>query len=72
MPLAEKAVAKAATNYDYLNTLGAVLYRAGRFEEAAKRLGEAATAYKPNSGFLQLRVHNWFFLAMATPSLGEV
>jgi serine/threonine protein kinase/tetratricopeptide (TPR) repeat protein len=67
--LAEKSVAKNATNFDYLNTLGAALYRAGRFEESARRLGEAATAHKPESN--QLLVYNWFFLAMAHHRLGH-
>jgi tetratricopeptide (TPR) repeat protein len=69
--LAEKSVAKAPTNYDYLNTLGVALYRAGRFEEAAKRLGEASTAYKPEARFRQPVAYSWFFLAMAHQSLGH-
>jgi serine/threonine protein kinase/tetratricopeptide (TPR) repeat protein len=71
VPLAEKGVAKAPTNYDYLNTLGAALYRAGRLEEAVKRLAEAAAAYKPDSGCRQPLAYSWFFLAMAHHRLGQ-
>jgi tetratricopeptide (TPR) repeat protein len=71
VPLAEKGVAKAPTNYDYQNALGAALYRADRFEEAVKRLNEAAAAYKPDSGFRQPIAYNWFFLAMAHHRLGH-
>jgi tetratricopeptide (TPR) repeat protein len=69
--LAEKAVASAPKDYHYLNTLGAALYRAGRYEEAVRRLGEAATAYKRDFGFRQPLVYNWFFLAMAHHRLGQ-
>ena len=39
--LAEKALAGDPNNVRWLTTLGAVLYRAGRFKEAARRLAEA-------------------------------
>ena len=42
-----------------LNTLGAILYRAGRFQEAVQRLGEAMKANKEGG------VTDWLFLAMA-------
>jgi tetratricopeptide (TPR) repeat protein len=71
VPLAEKSLAKAPANYDNLTTLGAALYRAGRFEEAAKRLDEAAAAYKPDARFRQPVAYSWFFLAMAHHRLGH-
>ncbi len=40
--LAETAVSASPQNYNYLNTYGAVLYRAGRREESIKRLEEAS------------------------------
>ena len=40
--LAEKSVQSDPKSAMYLNTLGAVLYRAGRFDEALARLSEAA------------------------------
>jgi hypothetical protein len=43
-----------------LNTLGAALYRAGRYDEAIRRLGEAAQA-RDGAGVPQ----DWAFLAMA-------
>ncbi len=39
--LANKAVQSDPKSAMYLNTLGAVLYRAGRFDEALARLSEA-------------------------------
>jgi WD40 repeat protein len=49
-----------------LNTLGAVLYRAGRFEDAVKRL-EEAIARRDKVG----TVPDWLFLAMAHQRLGH-
>jgi serine/threonine protein kinase/tetratricopeptide (TPR) repeat protein len=71
VPLAEKALAKAPTSYDYLTTSGVALYRAGRFEEAVKRLGEADTAYKRDARFRQPVAYSWIFLAMAHHRLGQ-
>src|SRR5262249_10608474 len=48
----------------YLNTHGAVLYRAGRFEEAAKVLREGMSLH-PNGGEFQ----RWLFLALAAHRL---
>ena len=47
--LTERAVATDPRNRYYLNTLGAALYRAGRFEEAVRRLGESV-AVRPSPG----------------------
>jgi hypothetical protein len=49
-----------------LNTLGALLYRAGRFEDAVKLL-EEAIARRDKVG----TVHDWLFLAMAHQRLGH-
>src|SRR5262249_2247232 len=49
LKLAEKAYADRGKDYDTINNLGAVLYRAGRFKEAAQRLTEAAGAFKPTA-----------------------
>jgi hypothetical protein len=49
-----------------LNTLGALLYRAGRYEEAVKRL-EEAIARRDKVG----TVHDWLFLALAHQRLGH-
>jgi tetratricopeptide (TPR) repeat protein len=66
--LAEKATAKEPKKFSYCSTLGAVLYRAGRFEDAIKRLTEAS-ALKPDPE--DIRAYNWFFLAMAHHRLGH-
>jgi Flp pilus assembly protein TadD len=50
----------------FLNTRGAVLYRAGRFEEAAKVLQEAMSVL-PDGG----EYHGWAFLALAENRLGH-
>jgi tetratricopeptide (TPR) repeat protein len=44
----------------YLNTRGAVLYRAGRFEDAVRVLREGMSLH-PNGG----EFHDWLFLALA-------
>jgi eukaryotic-like serine/threonine-protein kinase len=69
--LAEKAVARSHTvavnhRQAMLNTLGAALYRARRFDEAIARLNEAVAAH-PKGG----TAADWFFLAMAHAQLGD-
>jgi hypothetical protein len=53
-------------NPDLLNTLGALLYRAGRFEDAVKRLEEGISR-RDKVG----TVHDWLFLAMVHQRLGH-
>jgi tetratricopeptide (TPR) repeat protein len=60
--LAERALAKDANDPAYHDTLGAALYRAGRFPEAVRQLGEASTL-KPNPKTSPR--YAWLFLAMA-------
>jgi serine/threonine protein kinase/WD40 repeat protein/Flp pilus assembly protein TadD len=50
----------------FMNTRGAVLYRAGRFEEAAKVLREGMNLH-PNGG----EFDDWLFLALAEYRLGH-
>ncbi|HVJ80446.1 MAG TPA: hypothetical protein VNC50_05190, partial [Planctomycetia bacterium] len=50
----------------FLNTRGAVLYRAGRFEEAAKSIREGMTFHDQGGIF-----HDWLFLALAEHRLGR-
>jgi WD40 repeat protein/tRNA A-37 threonylcarbamoyl transferase component Bud32 len=64
--LQQRVVKSAPKNYQYANTLGAALYRAGRHEAAVKQLEEA------------MRLHgrggtpgDWLFLAMAAHQLGK-
>jgi WD40 repeat protein/tetratricopeptide (TPR) repeat protein len=64
--LAERAVSRGATPTQrsyFAGTLGSALYRAGRYEEAIKRLDECETegAY----------FEDWLFLAMAHHKLGH-
>jgi tetratricopeptide (TPR) repeat protein len=63
--LAKKAVA-LEPDADNLNTLGAVLYRAGRFEDAVRRLYESI-GNSDNVG----ECADWLFLAMAHHKLGH-
>lgn len=71
LKLAEHAHAADAKNYDKINQLGAVLYRAGRFKEAAQRLTEAEAAFKPLPGTRTTIVYTWLFQAMAHHRLGR-
>jgi Tfp pilus assembly protein PilF len=58
--LAEKAVASQPDRAEYLGTLGAALYRGGRYNDAVKRLDEAVR----HEG-LGGSVRTQLFLAMA-------
>ena len=68
LEFAEKAHADDGKNYDKINYLGAVLYRAGRFQEATQRLTEAESAFKQTPSTI---VYNWLFQAMAQHRLGH-
>jgi Flp pilus assembly protein TadD len=67
--LAEKALAKSSRDHWHVTQLGAAQYRAGRFEDAVKRLTEATELschpYRTNM------LHTWYFLAMAHHRLGH-
>jgi WD40 repeat protein/Flp pilus assembly protein TadD len=67
--LAEKLLAKSSRDHWHVNQLGAALYRAGRFDEAVKRLTEATelSSHPYRTNMLQ----TWFFLAMAHHRLGH-
>jgi Flp pilus assembly protein TadD len=65
--LAEKAVKGRPTDPNVLNTLGAILYRAGRCEEAVKRLKEAIAKSPTKKG----SAAGWLFLALAQQKLGQ-
>jgi WD40 repeat protein/Flp pilus assembly protein TadD len=66
VPLAEKALASNRQSPNYLHTLGAALYRAGRFDESLRRLNESMKAYGADG-----RVFDWLFLAMIYSQRGE-
>jgi tetratricopeptide (TPR) repeat protein len=70
--LAEKNLAADSKNCDKLQVLGAVLYRAGRFEDAAKRLTEAESAFKDAKAPRSAAAYTWLFLAMAHQRLGRL
>jgi len=64
--LAQKAVKSDPASHSRLTALGAILYRAGRLDEAIKRLTEAeqlATDADPKTKVSP--AYKWFFLAMA-------
>jgi serine/threonine protein kinase/WD40 repeat protein/Flp pilus assembly protein TadD len=67
--LAEKALAESSRDHWHVNQLGAALYRAGRFDEAVKRLTEA-TELNPGQ-YRTNMLCTWFFLAMAHQRLGH-
>ena len=58
---------KSPNHPDRLNTFGAALYRAGRFEEAIRRLEKAIQARGSGHG----APIDWPFLAMAHHRLGQ-
>ncbi len=66
---AEKDLGADPTDFR-LTALGAVLYRAGRFEEAARRLNEAEAAFKKKAQ-LSTIAFIWLFRAMAEERLGH-
>ena len=63
------AVSKQPDADRHLNTLGAILYRAGRYEEAVQWMNEIAKQ-GPARG-LSSPAYTWFFLAMAHQQLGH-
>ncbi len=68
---AEKAHAADGQSYDTINQLGCVLYRAGRFPEAAMRLAEADAVFTQSPSKRSAIIYNWFFLAMVHHRLGH-
>jgi tetratricopeptide (TPR) repeat protein len=61
-----KALTAKPGEYQYLNTLGALLCRAGRAEEAARRLQESIQAHGAGG-----TAWDWLFLALAQHGLGQ-
>jgi tetratricopeptide (TPR) repeat protein len=71
VPWAEKAIATDPKKCDWLTALGAVLYRAGRFEAAAQRLTEAEAAFQKAEHPSMTIAYTWLFLAMTRERLGQ-
>jgi WD40 repeat protein/serine/threonine protein kinase len=71
--LAECAVVKGSKTDQNLTALGAVLYRAGRFEEAVRKLSDLATEWEQGKELPTQTspAYTWFFLAMAHHQLGN-
>jgi len=70
--LAEKAAESDSKSFAYQNTFGAVLYRAGRLDEALRQLDQAdRLANEPNQAVQSSPAYTWFFLAMAHHRLGH-
>jgi tetratricopeptide (TPR) repeat protein len=68
---AEKTLTADPNNFDRLTVLGALLYRAGRFEEAARRLREADAAFRQANRPTMTIASTWLFLALAHERLGH-
>ncbi len=64
--LAVSGTPDAQRKASYLNTLGAAVYRAGRFDDAIRRLEEGIQLRNETSG-----PQDWVFLAMAHHRLGH-
>jgi tetratricopeptide (TPR) repeat protein len=69
--LAEKCLAADPKNCDHLQHLGAVLYRAGRFQEAVQRLTEAEVAFQEAKHPRSSLTYSWLFEAMIQHRLGQ-
>jgi Tfp pilus assembly protein PilF len=69
--LAEKVLAADPKNCDKLAHFGAVLYRAGRFEEAARRLTEAEAAFPEVKNPRSTIIYTWLFRAMTERRRGQ-
>jgi serine/threonine protein kinase/Flp pilus assembly protein TadD len=67
---AQTADVARQTKYETITLVGALLYRAGRFQEAAQRLTEAETKHQPRA--LGARAYNYFFQAMVHHRLGDI
>jgi tetratricopeptide (TPR) repeat protein len=65
--LAERVVSMKPQTHEYLNTLGAAYYRAGRFTEATAQFQRSIEAHETKQGMCI----DWLFLAMAHARLGE-
>jgi tetratricopeptide (TPR) repeat protein len=66
LKLAEQAVAARPRDANYLNTLGAALYRAARLEEAVAKLQEGIRLQETEG-----TASDWLFLALAHHRLGH-
>jgi tetratricopeptide (TPR) repeat protein len=72
LALAEKAAKSDPKSFQYQTTLGAILYRAVRLEEAVQRLTEAdRLAQQPGGSDRSPPAYIWFFLAMSHHRLGH-
>ena len=69
--LAEKAVQSDPKSATYLNTLGAVLYRAGRFDEALRVSRRPSPWSRNRASIKSPPAYTWFFLAMTQHRLGH-
>jgi tetratricopeptide (TPR) repeat protein len=71
--LAEQALQADPKNHNYSKTLGAVLYRSGRFAEAVQRFSETSSALEKATvhGPLSSSAYTLFFLAMAHQRLSH-
>ena len=70
--MAEQGVAAEPASELYIKTLGGILYRAGRCEEAVQQLTKAdALIEDPDSQSMSSPAYTWYLLAMAHHKLGH-
>jgi tetratricopeptide (TPR) repeat protein len=70
LQLAEAVLVDNSKSNLALSLQGALLYRAGQFEEALKRLTEAERTYQPDDRYNTI-AFNWLFLALTHQRLGH-
>jgi serine/threonine protein kinase/tetratricopeptide (TPR) repeat protein len=71
LAVAERLHKADPTNFDTLTALGGILFRAGRFREAAARLTEAEAALKETKSPRGSVIYNWLLQAMTQHRLGD-
>jgi tetratricopeptide (TPR) repeat protein/roadblock/LC7 domain-containing protein len=69
--LAEKAIKVDANSAQFANSLGAILYRAGRFDEARQKLEETNRLASSGEQRASTPAYTWYFLAMTHHRLGH-
>jgi tetratricopeptide (TPR) repeat protein len=71
--LAEQGAGRDDKNDQDLSTLGAILYRAGRFDEAVRQLSALTSTWEQGAELPTLTSpgYTWFFLAMTHHQLGH-
>jgi len=70
--MAKRAIEADPNEYAHINALGALMYRAGQYQEALQKLHEAdALVESPSNAARTSPAYTWYFLAMTQQQLGN-